>query len=435
MQAPPAAGAAVVVAVAAHEWSATNKTSTQLALEKEDFNRTLTQEQMILQSSGRYWSKMEDIWDSAAGPIVAADFAVITRTAGQGLLYGSCYGFLHKNIRASDAPSSTANHDNNLLKLDACGNSEAEAAHLICHAKVCHKAYGFLAEAAVGQLAEAIVRPTTGDRRSARVGLASRLRNPPALKRRKILVGVTGTNGSSLKGHRFNKMYLKDQKAYYDTDSPSMLIIPCLTLQQVMDWASNGTTSIAYDALVFTFGAKQVTAATILLHVKAECTAAEIENARDLLQTFVKGVAGSLLTKDVRESFSKKELNEPSNSSLQRWLRLVHRIKNQSNATIETPTALRALPPGFHIAKVRQSLGNSLPDPWLLMMKAAINYSAFRGTKLMPACPPEDDDIGPMNSLQGFEEQEIEDAEQRSAFLLESLERGGFARTTTHETS
>jgi NADH dehydrogenase FAD-containing subunit len=92
-------------------------------------------------------------------------------------------------------------------------------------------------------------------------------------------------------------MYLKDQKLFYDTDSPSMLIIPCLTFQHVMDWARDDTTAIAYDALVLTFGENQPDAAETLKLAKAECTAHELEDARALLEQFVKGVAGSVLAK------------------------------------------------------------------------------------------------------------------------------------------
>ena len=67
------------------------------------------------------------------------------------------------------------------------------------------------------------------------------------------------------------------------------------------------------------------------------------------------------------------------------------------------------------------SLATSLPDPWLLLLKAAINYSAFRGMKLMPACPPEVDDAPP-NTSQGME---MEQRPQES-FLSDALQRGGF---------
>ena len=72
--------------------------------------------------------------------------------------------------------------------------------------------------------------------------------------------------------------------------------------------------------------------------------------------------------------------------------------------------------------------GNSLPDPLLLLVKSAINYSAFRKAKLMPACPPlVDDDVGPPNTLQGDEEAACgkggESPAERASFLEDSLKR------------
>ena len=70
------------------------------------------------------------------------------------------------------------------------------------------------------------------------------------------------------------------------------------------------------------------------------------------------------------------------------------------------------------------TLGNSLPDPWLLLVKSAINYSAYRKAKLMPACPPsedDDDDGEPPNTLQGAEDaacdKDAESPAERAAFF------------------
>lgn len=65
------------------------------------------------------------------------------------------------------------------------------------------------------------------------------------------------------------------------------------------------------------------------------------------------------------------------------------------------------------MAKARLSAGNSLPDPWLLSVKAAINYSASNGTKLLPSCLPLVNDDGPPNTEQGmdFPEDKVDHAE------------------------
>ena len=128
----------------------------------------------------------------------------------------------------------------------------------------------------------------------------------------------------------------------------------------------------------------------ILLNEPQECTAAELEYARSMLMTFLKGVAGSLKGDEVLESFTRKELESSKNAALQRWKKLVDEVKNNPEYTIKVPTRLNAaedVGTSLHIGKARLSLGNSLPDPWLLLVKSAINYSAFCNTKCMPACP------------------------------------------------
>ena len=79
---------------------------------------------------------------------------------------------------------------------------EAEAAHLLSHAQVCHKAFGYLAEACVGVSVDS--------------GALQRVLGASKVKRRKILVDVKGgTKFTSLKGHKFNKGYCGNQKRHF----------------------------------------------------------------------------------------------------------------------------------------------------------------------------------------------------------------------------
>ena len=199
-----------------------------------------------------------------------------------------------------------------------------------------------------------------------------------------------------------------------------------------MDWASTKETAREFDCLVISFGNKKIRAdINVLSNVPGECSEKEIEDARVLLSIFVKGVAACLKTKDVLESFSQKELNNANNVSLCRWKKLVDEIKNSSRPQIGIPTAKtsEANSGGArHVGKVRMTLGTSLPDPWLLTIKGAINYSAFRGTTLMPACASlEDSDDEPPNTTQGTED-DADDASvesDRASFLADALSRGG----------
>ena len=70
-----------------------------------------------------------------------------------------------------------------------------------------------------------------------------------------------------------------------------------------------------------------------------------------------------------------------------------------------------------------------MPDPWLLLAKAAINYSAYCGNKLMPVCPVPVEDVGPMNTTQGAESESSERPDALEA-LRASL-AGGVGRSIT----
>lgn len=106
------------------------------------------------------------------------------------------------------------------------------------------------------------------------------------------------------------------------------------------------------------------------------------------------------------ESYTEKEIpNRHDQIGFGKWVRLVERIKNGGQGHIGIPEAAGA---GgdvrVSVAKARFSRGNSLPDPWLVLVKSAINYSAFRGTKLMPSCLPDPDGSsdGEINTSQGI---------------------------------
>ena len=74
---------------------------------------------------------------------------------------------------------------------------------------MCHKTYGYLAEAATGK----------------QVGSCE--------KRLDLL------NDIGLKDHTFNRMYINHRKKYYDHQQPSLIAIPILSIGDVLDW--NGT--------------------------------------------------------------------------------------------------------------------------------------------------------------------------------------------------
>ena len=393
-----------------HAWSGANKTVDDLTQERETWQDSLPPGEVTQRTQGKHFAHMEDVWGSERCRVVAQDFSNIKRTRSQGALYQSCYRHIENEIRDPDWTSGTANQHGNSEKVDPVGNLGGQSAHLLSHAKVCHRAYPFLAEGAVGSNIENL--DLDGHRHT---------------NRRKLLVGVKGGyHFTSLKGHKFNKMYWKLQGEHFDSDDPSVLVVPLLPLDQIRKWTTNETHAVDYDVAVFTFGPrKKVVAGETLLYAKGICSPPEIALARENLTYFVKGIAAHLVSEDVFESLPEKYF-VAGNPSLVRWKSLVKQLRG--NPEILIPTNLGTIP-DVRIAKAYMSTGTSLPDPWLLLAKSAINYSASNGQKLMPAGPlpeesdSEDDDYGNPNERNGKDEKM---SSLRAEFYVGALHRGGF---------
>ena len=357
-----------------HEWSGSNKSVDEILQEQDAWIRGLPADEPIARMSGSHFAHMHQAWDKIlyrlSSPI--QDFNRIKRSDSQGQLYSSCYAHIRNEIRDPDWTSGTANQAGNNERVDPVGNIGAQGAHLLSHAAVCHRAYPFLAEAAIGISIEAMNLPGNLN-----------------TNRRKLLVGVKGGHHfTSLKGHKFNKMYWKLQGEHFDTDDPSFLVVPLLSLRQILDWATDQAHAIPYDVAIFTFGPRrQVVAQETLQYAKGHCSPEEREVARENLATFVKGIASHLITQEVFESLPDKYFT-PKNPALMRWQALVNHMRGP-NPDIFIPTALDGADPNILIAKARLTTGTSLPDPWLLLAKSAINYTSSNGQNVMPACPPE----------------------------------------------
>ena len=358
---------------------------------------------------GKHFAHMEDVWSSERCRVVAQDFSSIKRTRSQGALYRSCYRYIDNEIRDPDWTSGTANQQGNSEKVDPLGNLGGQSAHLLSHAKVCHRAYSFLAEGAVGINIDELD-----------------LDGHMHTNRRKLLLGVKGDHHfTSLKGHKFNKMYWKLQGEHFDSDDPSVLVVPLLPLDKIKEWARDETHALDYDVAVFTFGPRKVVVAReTLVYAKGTCSPQEVALARENLTHFVKGIAAHLVSKDVFESLPKKYF-VPSNLSLHRWKGLVFQLR--ANPEILIPKNIGTIP-NVRIAKAYMSTGTSLPDPWLLLAKSAINYSASNRQTLMPACPSpeesdsEDDNYGIPNETNGRDETM---SSLPSEFYLGALHRAG----------
>jgi hypothetical protein len=108
---------------------------------------------------------------------------------------------------------------------------------------------------------------------------------------------------------------------------------------------------------------------------------------------FIKDIAESLIDLD-HDNLEEVETQTSSrDASLQRWKNLVYELRGDG-ASIKIPALKDDLDwENVNVAKGRFDRDMScLPDPFLLAVKGAINFSSFVGTKLLPACPPQSDE-------------------------------------------
>ena len=399
-----------------YAWSGAGKTIAQLQGERRAFMASLPATEVLGRGTGEHFAHMEDVWGTTESSRLShQDFLDIKRSSEQGQLYASCYRYIDNEIRDPDWTSGTANQRGNSEKVDPVGNLGGQSAHLLSHAKVCHRGYPFLAEAAIGIRIEDL-------------GLSGRANT----NRLKLLVGVKGGHHfTSLKGHKFNKMYWKLQGEHFDSDDPSILVVPLLSMDQILSWTRSNDHAVEYDVAVFTFGErKDIVAAETLQYAKGTCSPSEIARARENLSKFVKGIASHLVYKDVFESLPEKYF-VAQNASLLRWRSHVARFRQRPKILI--PTALVAESnPNICIVKARMTTGTSLPDPWLLLAKSAINYTFSNKQNVMPACEPADSDDdstidGHATPNMRTHEDGAELDSARADFCQGALERGGFA--------
>jgi hypothetical protein len=340
------------------------------------FVRGREKDEIFLRVAGNYFRPLEDLWtvgqvdgiDESHQLIDPAWYGGIVRSLDHGrALYPEIVleANLNKPLVLGASRSSTTNTAKGKgKKLDMFFNRDPEAAHLISRAPLCHKAYGFLAQAATGKM----LGPADNE------------------DRLKLLNGVSEGNkrvpNTGLKHHKYNKMLLRSQQLVLDGDEPRIIIIPLLTVQEVREWNGRDT----YEVMAIPCGSDAAQGASDLLKfVGRFCSPEEIEKGRILLEAFTRGIASSIKQHNVTESFAPIELQ---GQRLVAWLALVSEIKGNRDAGVSLPQALPARGlPAKPVAKAEMSLRFSLPDPFLVAVKAAVCYSKLCGRTLMPACP------------------------------------------------
>lgn len=335
------------------------------------FTKTLSEDEKLDRDEGVFFACFEQVVNvQQSAPLTASNFPNIRRSLEEGQrLYPNTASKakLNQLPEASTDKSDRTNTAQQTTRVDFLYNIQAAKAHLLSNARLCHVAYLQVVQAITG-LFEADYK-----------------------KRRKLLNGMKGPSrrldDSGIKHSKYNKLYLKMQDCYFDTTPPSLIILPLLPLEEIKGWDG----IIPYSALVFPCGdSGNAAASEVLRNARETCSETEIGVAITTLATFVKDIAESLLDNDndVLEEFDLTAENT-RDRSVETWKRLVQHLRQSSSPTISIPV----LKPDVDFRTIRVAKGtfdyheSCLPDPFLLTLKGAINFSSFAGTKLMPACP------------------------------------------------
>jgi len=357
------------------------------------FMSSLPQDERDARNDGTFFADMDRVWQLERVSITNLDcFNAIVRTEEQGNhLYSQIVDddILSHPMSQSEASSVTNTVQQSGSRFDMFQNDLAEKAHLgFSDASECHKAYGYLAQAAIGKQVD-----DPGQRMKILNGV-----KPAESSRR--------SHGTGLKHHKLNKMYLERQGDYFYRN-PILLTIPILRLDEVLDW--NGTDE--YDVLAITVGDEDGISCSekVLKAAPGACDEGQVRMATELLRVYYAAIACSVRNHDVGEAFTAEQLdfNAAPVTNLKKWWKLKKEVLEGKDATIQVPKLKDNLNwDVVKVARARASRNNSLPDPYNMAIKAAVNFSAILGAKVMPACPTLSSDLDEeINSSQDEDKQ------------------------------
>lgn len=335
------------------------------------FQQTLSPEEKDDRNDGAFFALLEHVVVEQPTSLSASSFPNIRRSVEQGQrIYPTTANnaYLDDLLEAATDKSDKTNTAQVTTCVDFLFNLQSERVHLLSNERLCHVAYVQIVQAITG------------------------ICETDYFKRRKLLNGMQRQNhrrmnDSGVKHSKFNKLYLKMQDCYFDSTPPALIIFPLLSLDAIKGW--DGVS--CYSGLVLPCGVSGETAASeVLPRVRETCSELEIRTAVTTLGIFLKDIAESLLDteNDVLEEFNITGADSKDRSVL-RGKQLVRHLRQSSSPTILVP----ALKPDINFRTIRVAKGTfdynetCLPDPFLLALKGAINFSSHVGTMLLPACP------------------------------------------------
>jgi hypothetical protein len=227
-------------------------------------------------------------------------------------------------------------------------------------------------------------------------------------------------SGTGLKHFTSNKIRLPKQKEYFDTD-PCMFIIPVMTLEEVKTWNGGKYPAIflAGDHSCYdhhpSIHATKVYEETLWDFID-QATEDQIKTACELLKSTVLGLAYSYLyrKKEVLAAASKKSkrayanLHADNDRSAKDRLEMFVLKRNPNGLTgdgVIVPRLSDDLPDPLRVALIQfcshdEHDGHPAPDPMLLVIKSAANWSWRHGQKLIATGerPEEEDEMDTMEN-------------------------------------
>lgn len=284
-------------------------------------------------------------------------------------------------------------------KPDIFGKSDGERAHMIPNSKTCAPTYGVFAQAILGVNLEENAKFC---------GTKHKTRLIPGLQQ--LACGHTKSRLSGLKNLPLNLLRMPMNHRKYFDDNPFWIVVPILSLDETKAWetgreywvmviagtlpGSGDTNEDVYNALVrVDYDSK----------TRKKCTLDDIETATTLLGDFVKAHADVLKGRQNGRN-GKQKKTSPLDLFQKAFSGNHHDVEreiNQKKYVLENTARTELKDFKVKVPKVKNGsdnwevmkvllnlrLSSTIPDPALVATKAAINWSARCGQRLLPACP------------------------------------------------
>jgi hypothetical protein len=209
-----------------------------------------------------------------------------------------------------------------------------------------------------------------------------------------MIHGVMGKKGkkvphTGLKHNALNKCQFSRQKELYGED-PYFIIVPIMDVGQVQAWTEKEHEGLSYDALVLVGKCEDGSDCRDEVARYTPCSETEAEKAIELLAAYMKALSLSLQTSDFTELLNlapkkikaevrkKQAALEVTKEKMKQKGTPILRLRERSDGELKLVKV-----------KFRKTSKNSVPDPFLLAVKAVVNWSNRCDMKLLPGCGDE----------------------------------------------